>query len=181
MNSELQKAIEDESLSGVIAALDKGADIDAKDMHGHPGLPLRLACFLGHAGIVGELLRRGADPQVPNAQGPGAPLRIAHRLVHDAVVRLLESHSVKAAAPAAATDTDERRKRKNRRSLDLGPPQGMLERRCGEDRRALSIGFVDLDDNLWDSYFTQSQAQALAMEVESEANTADHVFAKVRD
>lgn len=180
MNSELQKAIEQQNLPGVVAALDGGADIEAKDMHGHPGLPLRLACFLGHGGIVGELLRRGANPHVRNAQGPGAPLRIAQRGRHEAIVELLELHMAKPAEPAS-NDTDERRTRKNRRSADLGPPRGMLERRCGEDRRALSMGFIELSEGLWDSYFTQSQAQALAMNAEPGANAADHVFAKVRD
>lgn len=180
MDSRLQKAIEQEDLSGVIAALDRGADIEARDMHGHPGLPLRLSCFVGHAGIAAELLRRGANPNVPNAHGPEAPLRIARRGQHTAIVALLERYAAKLAEPVA-TDTDNRRKRKNRRMVDLGPPRGMLERRSGEDRRALSIGFMELDDDLWDSYFTQSQAQTLTVSAEPESSTADRVFSLVRD
>ena len=44
MNNKLQKAIEQGSPPAVEAALDQGADLEAVDMHGTPGLPLRTAC-----------------------------------------------------------------------------------------------------------------------------------------
>ncbi len=59
--SELRSAIEQGDRAAVIRALDNGADIEEADMHGEPGLPLRMACFDGHLGIVTELIRRGAN------------------------------------------------------------------------------------------------------------------------
>ena len=58
-------------------ALDHGGDIEEADIHGDPGLPLRIACFKGHIDIVRELIRRGADIHAPNAQGKGGPIRMA--------------------------------------------------------------------------------------------------------
>lgn len=92
MTSKLQKAIEQGSLEAVVAALDSGADIEATDMHGYPGHPLRTACFNGHRAIVLELLKRGADIHAPNAQGLGAPVRMAARGRHREIVLLLLEH-----------------------------------------------------------------------------------------
>lgn len=87
--SELQRAIEMGDLDAVTAALDGGADLEEADMHGFPGLPLRTACFHGHARIVAELLRRGADVRAPNAQGAGAPIRMAARRKHREIIGML--------------------------------------------------------------------------------------------
>jgi hypothetical protein len=85
----LIEAIHTGSLSGVIDALDAGEDIELADMHGFSGLPLRTACFEGELAIVGELLKRGANPNADASDGPGAPLRLAERMGHQDVVDVL--------------------------------------------------------------------------------------------
>ncbi|MBP7525991.1 MAG: hypothetical protein KA779_14600, partial [Propionivibrio sp.] len=58
--ADLIKAIRTGKLSEVIAALDAGAQVELHDGQGDPGLPLAIACFMGHAEIVRELAIRGA-------------------------------------------------------------------------------------------------------------------------
>lgn len=87
--SQLVAAIRAGRLSGVVSALDDGADIEEADIHGCPGLPLRTACFEGDIAIVRELLRYGASPNAMAADGPGAPLRLALRSGHPEVAALL--------------------------------------------------------------------------------------------
>ncbi|HEX6733181.1 MAG TPA: hypothetical protein VF096_00095 [Azonexus sp.] len=77
----------------VTAALDAGGDLEEADIHGCAGLPLRTACFEGHAAIVGELLRRGADVNALAADGPGAPIRLALRGGHPHIAALLLDHA----------------------------------------------------------------------------------------
>lgn len=89
MTSKLQQAIEEGDLIAVVVALESGADIEESDVHGYPGLPLRLACFNGHRDIIIELLDRGADIHALNHQGPGAPIRMAIRGGHLEVIELL--------------------------------------------------------------------------------------------
>lgn len=152
----LQEAIERGCLESVLLALDCGADVEEPDVHGCPGLPLRLACFYGHVEIVQELLRRGARLDSSNAQGPGAPLRMAKRGGHDRIVALLMAHGAESppdvparVKPLAA----ERRKGRERRVVDYGPPQGMRDRRHREDRRATSIGELELSHIEWAAFF----------------------------
>lgn len=92
MTSALIHAINHGDLDAVIAALDAGADIEAVDVHGHAGLPLRTACFHGHLGIVFELLKRGADVRAASYEGIGAPVRAAVRGGRRDIVRLLLEH-----------------------------------------------------------------------------------------
>lgn len=87
--NKLIDAIHAGSLSGVLNALDDGADIEMPDMHGCNGLPLRTACFEGNLAIVRELLNRGANPNAVASDGPGAPLRLALRKGHQDIVDLL--------------------------------------------------------------------------------------------
>lgn len=87
--SDLIEAIHTGHLRGVITALDNGDDIELPDMHGCSGLPLRTACFEGNLAIVGELLKRGANPNAMASDGPGAPLRLALRRGHQDIVDLL--------------------------------------------------------------------------------------------
>lgn len=88
-DKDLLQAINQGSLNAVIAALESGAELEAPDIHGYPGLPLRTACFHGHKGIVIELLRRGANPNAGNSDGPGAPVRMARRGKQEEIVRVL--------------------------------------------------------------------------------------------
>lgn len=87
--SKLIRAIRAARLSGVVIALDDGADIEEVDVHGHAGLPLRTACFEGNLAIVRELLLRGADPNASAADGASAPLRLALRREHHEIAALL--------------------------------------------------------------------------------------------
>lgn len=87
--SKLISAIRAARLSGVVIALDDGADLEEIDVHGHRGLPLRTACFEGNLAIVRELLIRGADPSVSAADGASAPLRLALRRGHHEIAALL--------------------------------------------------------------------------------------------
>ena len=57
---DLIKAIRTGRLSEVVAALESGAQLELDDGKGDPGLPLAIACFMGHAEIVRELAIRGA-------------------------------------------------------------------------------------------------------------------------
>ena len=90
--NELIEAIRANSLHRVVAALDDGADIEAADIHGIAGLPLRTACFTGNVPIIRELINRGADINAPTADGPGAPLRLALRAGHTEIAALLLAH-----------------------------------------------------------------------------------------
>lgn len=87
--SKLVAAIRKGYLRTVIDALDEGANIEEADMHGHPGLPLRTACFEGDLAIINELIERGADINAPGADGPGMPLRLAVRSKNSKVIALL--------------------------------------------------------------------------------------------
>ena len=88
-SSKLIESIRAGRLSGVIDALEAGADIEEADMHGSRGLPLRTACFAGNEAIVRELLAHGANPDATASDGPGAPLRLALRGDHPEIVALL--------------------------------------------------------------------------------------------
>lgn len=92
MTSALIQAINRGNLAAVCAALDAGATIEEVDVHGHAGLPLRTACFHGHLGIVGELLKRGANVHAVSYEGVGAPVRAAVRGGRRDIVRLLLEH-----------------------------------------------------------------------------------------
>jgi len=89
--SQLIEAIRANSLPKVVSALEDGADVEEKDIHGCAGLPLRTACFSGNVPIIRELLNHGADVNAPTADGPGAPLRAALRAGHNEIVALLLS------------------------------------------------------------------------------------------
>lgn len=90
--SPLVAAIRAGRLSGVVSALDDGANVEEADIHGCTGLPLRTACFEGDIAIIRELLRHGANPNAMAADGPGAPLRLALRSGHPEVAALLLQH-----------------------------------------------------------------------------------------
>jgi len=207
MHSELRKSIEQGCLPAVIAALDNGADIEEIDAHGDSGLPLRTACFLGHLDIVAELLNRGANINAPNGEGPGAPLRMASRRKHQAIIDLLIARGAELTIakpeiekvvqppiakpvmekvaqapiddPAPSSDVVERRSQSSRRTFDFGPPRGMRERRNTEQRRATSVQEMQLSENQWSTYFAPVTARTAHND--NHFDEASHVLSRVRD
>lgn len=83
---ELLKAIRAGRLKEVKAALDAGAAVDDE---GQPGFMLGMACFLGHADIVRELVLRGAPVNAADNAAVTAPLAMAVRGGHKEVIRAL--------------------------------------------------------------------------------------------
>lgn len=86
---DLIKAIRTGRLSEVLAALDAGAQVEMHDGQGDPGLPLGIACFMGHVDIVRELVIRGAKANFPDNSEPTSPLSLAIRGGRTEVVRAL--------------------------------------------------------------------------------------------
>ncbi|MDR2112697.1 MAG: ankyrin repeat domain-containing protein [Candidatus Accumulibacter sp.] len=88
----LIKAIRTGKLSTVIAALDAGGPVELDDGKGNPGLPLAIACFLGHAEIVRELAIRGAKINFSDNSIASSPLSMAVRTGKTEVVKVLIEH-----------------------------------------------------------------------------------------
>lgn len=88
-STDLIKAIRTGRLSEVLAALDAGAQVEMHDGQGDPGLPLGIACFMGHVDIVRELVIRGAKANFPDNSVPTSPLSLAIRGNRKEVVRAL--------------------------------------------------------------------------------------------
>lgn len=86
---DLIKAVRSGSLRAVRAALDAGAPFELDDGRGAPGLPVGIACFMGQAEIVGELVKRGASVNLPDNAAPVSPLSMAIRGNHPEMVRCL--------------------------------------------------------------------------------------------
>ena len=183
MHSALRRAIEKGNLQAVIAALDHGAVIEETDMHGDPGLPMRIACFKGHADIVRELIKRGADIHAPNAQGAGGPIRMASRGQHTHIVELLLAHGAEVPEDVQLPNANagERRKRGERRRRDMGPPGNIRERRQSRERRVVSVREVELSDRQWERYFAQTQPTPQPTHIHDVADTVSMVFERVRD
>lgn len=159
-HSALRRAIELGDLRAVQAAIENGANIEEADIHGDPGLPLRIACFQGHSEIVRELLRHGANIHAPNAHGADGPIRIATRAQHQQIVKLLLEHGAELPDAPADSKAEDRRKRRERRKRNAGPPAGLSERRNQEDRRVTSVREIVLDEAQWENYFSQSRPTA---------------------
>ena len=87
--ADLIKAIRTGKLSDVIAALDAGAQVELHDGPGDSGLPLAIACFMGHAEIVRELGIRGAKINFPDNREPKSPLSMAIRGGRIEVIKVL--------------------------------------------------------------------------------------------
>ena len=87
--ADLIKAIRTGRLPEVVAALDAGAQVELHDGHGDPGLPLAIACFMGHAEIVRELILRGAKANFPDNREPTTPLSMALRGGKTEVIKVL--------------------------------------------------------------------------------------------
>lgn len=86
---DLIKAIRTGLLSEVLAALDAGAEVELHDGKGDPGLPLAMACFMGFAEIVRELILRGAKVNFTDNRDPTSPLSMALRGGRIEVVKVL--------------------------------------------------------------------------------------------
>jgi hypothetical protein len=183
MHSALRRAIEKGNLQAVIAALDHGAILEEADMHGDPGLPMRIACFKGHSDIVLELIRRGANIHAPNAQGAGGPIRMAARGQHAHVVDILLAHGAEVPEDVQLPDakTGERRKRGDRRKRDVGPPTDLRERRQSRERRVMFVREVELSDWQWERYFAQTQPSMRQTHPHEIADTASMILERVRD
>ena len=83
------KAIRSGSLADVIAALDAEPAAELDDAQGGPGLPMAIACFMGHADIVRELGRRGAKVNSTDNRTKTSPLSMAVRGAKSAVIKVL--------------------------------------------------------------------------------------------
>lgn len=77
--ADLLKAIRSGKLSEVIAVLNSDAAVELNGEQGEPGLPLAIACFMGHAEIVRELILRGATVNMEDNSAPTSPLSMAVR------------------------------------------------------------------------------------------------------
>lgn len=88
-SADLIKAIRTGHLSEVIAAFEAGAEVELHDGQGDPGLPLAMACFMGHAEIVRELILRGAKVNFDDNRAPTSPLSMALRGGRTEVVKVL--------------------------------------------------------------------------------------------
>lgn len=86
---DLIKAVRSGDLISVQATLDAGAPVELDDGLGAPGLPLGIACFMGHVDIVRELVKRGAKVNLPDNWDPVSPLAMATRGNRSEVVRAL--------------------------------------------------------------------------------------------
>ena len=86
---DLVKIIRTGVLSDVIAALNAGAPVELNDGRGDPGLPLAIACFMGHAEIARELILRGAKVNLADNLSPISPLSMALRGKRKEVIKVL--------------------------------------------------------------------------------------------
>ena len=86
---DLLKAIRTGRLQDVREVLDAGAPVEIHDGRGEPRLPLGVACFMGFADIVRELVSRGAKANLPDNSQPTSPLSMAVRGRRNEVVQVL--------------------------------------------------------------------------------------------
>ena len=91
---DLLKAIRTGRLAAVMAALDDGQPVELDDGKGNPGLPLAIACFMGHAEIVRELILRGAVFNASDNAQPNSPLAMAIKGGKTDVVKVLIENGV---------------------------------------------------------------------------------------
>ena len=86
---DLLKAIRTGRLQEVKALLDAGTPVEIQDGRGDPGLPLGVACFMGHVDIVRELVGRGASVNTTDNAQITSPLSMAVRGRRTEVVKAL--------------------------------------------------------------------------------------------
>lgn len=167
--SPLIESIRTGRLSGVIDALEAGADIEEPDIHGNLGLPLRTACFAGNEAIVRELLARGANPNASASDGPGAPLRLALRGGHKEISALLLQQGAQPPsgtsiapsifvlevaplareilAPSLPDNTADNIIEFTRTEVGLVSADQVAAETCGTETNALSMNLLFLDEN----------------------------------
>ena len=93
-SSDLIKAIRSGQLPKVIAALDADPSIELNDSKGNPGLAFVMACLMGHAEIVRELLIRGAAVNSSDNTASTSPLATAVRSKKTEVIKVLIEYGV---------------------------------------------------------------------------------------
>ena len=103
---DLLRAIRTGRLHEVRAVLDAGAPVELLDGRGDPGLPLGVACFMGYADIVRELVQRGAKVNTADNSQPTSPLSMAIRGNRTEVVKILIE--LGAEVPPNRTETETR-------------------------------------------------------------------------
>lgn len=87
--ADLLKAIRSGKLSEVISVLNAATAVELNGEQGEPGLPLAIACFMGHSEIVRELILRGAKVNMEDNSAPTSPLSMAVRGQKREVVKVL--------------------------------------------------------------------------------------------
>lgn len=182
--SDLRQAVERGDLQALRFALDAGGDIEEADIHGYPGLPLRIACFAGHLEIVHELISRGARIDTPNDLGTGGPMRAALRGGHDAIVKLLAASGATMPSGLASEEsasTGERRMQGERRLRNIGPPAALRERRVQQERRTTSVCEIELTDLQWENYFSQSQPNPMSTPIHEAEHEVSLILGRARD
>ena len=88
-SADLIKAIRLGRLKDVVKILDAGVPVELNDGQGDPGLPMAIACFMGHADIVRELALRGAKVNFQDNKDPTSPLSMALRGKRTDVIKVL--------------------------------------------------------------------------------------------
>jgi len=94
-SDDLIKSIRNGELDKVRALLNAGVPVDIDGSHGQPGLPIAMACFLGHVAIVKALVQHGAKVNLADNSISTSPLSMALRGNKRDVVRLLIELGVK--------------------------------------------------------------------------------------
>ena len=88
-SSDLIKAVRSGQLAEVIATLDANPSIELNDSKGNPGLALVMACLMGYAEIVRELVIRGAAANSSDNNASTSPLATAVRAKKTEVIKVL--------------------------------------------------------------------------------------------
>ena len=86
-SGQLQKAAANGDISTVTAMLDKGADINARNVWGHT--TLMSAVWSGHTAMVQMLIDKGADVNAKHLHKGATALSYANKKVHTDIMRIL--------------------------------------------------------------------------------------------
>jgi ankyrin repeat protein len=93
INDQLLKAASAGDLAGVSQALERGANVNAKDEYNNSSL--NLAALWGYAEVVKRLLEAGADIENRGSGGGLTPLANAASRGHSAVAQILLDHGAR--------------------------------------------------------------------------------------
>jgi uncharacterized protein YceK len=86
-SGQLQKAASNGDISAVTAMLDKGADINARNVWGYTAL--MSAAWSGHTAMVQMLINKGADVNAKHIHKGATALSYANKKVHTDIRRIL--------------------------------------------------------------------------------------------